>query len=218
MLEAINFTARHTGIVGFLCPSDGGPFRAVGVNYRANVGVGCYPARSFLSPDSGNGLFRELHVCRPADVTDGLSHTAAFSERLRGSGRQESVPQRDYWTSLLDGELGTADNLLVLCQASARTSYPPGFQLKGFTASGDSWFWVGRDRTTYTHTQSPNGTIPDCLLGALRTPPGLSTARGMHPGGVNVAMGDGSVRFVPDSIPRPVWRGLGSRNGAEAVE
>ncbi|MCA8997530.1 MAG: DUF1559 domain-containing protein, partial [Planctomycetaceae bacterium] len=37
----------------------------------------------------------------------------------------------------------------------------------------------------------------------------------MHPGGVNVAMGDGATRFVSNSIDRNTWRAIGTRNGNE---
>ena len=43
------------------------------------------------------------------------------------------------------------------------------------------------------------------------------TASSLHTGGVNVAMADGSVRFVSDSIDRSVWRAIGTRNGNETV-
>ena len=65
-----------------------GPLSAAGNNYRANIGLGPLATTSAEYRDSGNGLFVEfLTAIRPASVTDGLSHTVAFSERLRGSGR-----------------------------------------------------------------------------------------------------------------------------------
>jgi prepilin-type processing-associated H-X9-DG protein len=33
-------------------------------------------------------------------------------------------------------------------------------------------------------------------------------ARSLHPGGVNVCFGDGSVRFIKNSIANPVWFAL----------
>lgn len=39
-----------------------------------------------------------------------------------------------------------------------------------------------------------------------------------HPGGVNVAMVDGSVRFIPNTIDRQTLRGLMTRDGGEPVE
>ncbi len=211
---AIHTTALSASIALFLCPSDAGaPFEDGGTNYRGNSGVGGYPARSYLHPDSGNGLLQELGLIRPAQVVDGLSHTAAFSERLRGSGGQPLKPDRDYWV-IRTGIYGTADDGLMACRIAAR----PFFDDDGFRLAGDHWFWEGLDRTFYTHAQAPNGIIPDCLQGALKTPTGVSTARSQHPGGVNVLMADASVRFVGETITQAVWRGLGTRNGGELVD
>lgn len=43
------------------------------------------------------------------------------------------------------------------------------------------------------------------------------TARSYHVGGVNVLIGDGSVRFVADGIDGSIWRALGTRSGGEVV-
>ena len=45
-----------------------------------------------------------------------------------------------------------------------------------------------------------------------------STATSRHPGGVNAAFGDGSVRFIKNSVDASVWRGLGSIAGGEVVK
>ena len=42
-------------------------------------------------------------------------------------------------------------------------------------------------------------------------------ARSRHPGGVNVVFGDGSVRFVQNSIALVTWRALGTMNGGEVI-
>jgi prepilin-type N-terminal cleavage/methylation domain-containing protein/prepilin-type processing-associated H-X9-DG protein len=44
---------------------------------------------------------------------------------------------------------------------------------------------------------------------------GKVSARSNHLGGVNVAMCDGSVRFVSDTIPLPTWQALSTINGGE---
>ncbi len=41
--------------------------------------------------------------------------------------------------------------------------------------------------------------------------------KSLHPGGVQFAMSDGSVHFIPESIDHNVYRGLGTRNGGESV-
>jgi prepilin-type processing-associated H-X9-DG protein len=43
------------------------------------------------------------------------------------------------------------------------------------------------------------------------------TARSYHPGQVNVAMLDGSVRAVTDDIDIAVWRAAGTRAGSETT-
>lgn len=42
-------------------------------------------------------------------------------------------------------------------------------------------------------------------------------AKSLHAGGVNMLMGDGSVRFVKSSISLPTYCAIGSRNGGEVV-
>jgi prepilin-type processing-associated H-X9-DG protein len=46
---------------------------------------------------------------------------------------------------------------------------------------------------------------------------GASSATSNHPGGVNVAMGDGSVKFIKDSVGIQPWWALGTRNQGEIV-
>jgi len=42
-------------------------------------------------------------------------------------------------------------------------------------------------------------------------------ARSRHPGGVNVLLGDGSVRFIRNAIDLVTWRALGTMNGGEVI-
>jgi prepilin-type processing-associated H-X9-DG protein len=42
-------------------------------------------------------------------------------------------------------------------------------------------------------------------------------AQSAHQGGINALFGDGSVRFVKDSITRRVWRSLGTSSGGEII-
>ncbi|MFO0950275.1 MAG: H-X9-DG-CTERM domain-containing protein [Isosphaeraceae bacterium] len=43
------------------------------------------------------------------------------------------------------------------------------------------------------------------------------TARSYHPGGVNMLLGDGSVRFAKSTTDGLVWRALGTVAGGEVV-
>jgi prepilin-type N-terminal cleavage/methylation domain-containing protein len=207
--NALNATVFESRIAIFLCPSDAGPFEETGGNYRGNTGVGPEGNSGVEYPDSANGLFPEVEFVTMARVPDGLSHTAAFSERIRGSGIEASpIPERDYFS--MPASVPTADRLLAACRAASSRNR--------FVYGGRWWFWSGRERTLYNHAQVPNGRIPDCLAFAMRPASGMATARSWHPGGVNVLMGDNSLRFVSEPIDRAVWRGLGSRNGRELVD
>ena len=43
------------------------------------------------------------------------------------------------------------------------------------------------------------------------------TSLSYHPVGVNTLFGDGSVRFIKNSIGWPAWRGLGTIAGGEVI-
>jgi prepilin-type processing-associated H-X9-DG protein len=43
------------------------------------------------------------------------------------------------------------------------------------------------------------------------------TASSYHPGGVNVLMADGAVRFAKESVVPSTWWALGTRAGGEVV-
>ena len=207
-------TAYGTRVGVFLCPADA--WSTDGRNsYRGNAGVGPSPGPSDASPDSGNGFFTYNGVTSTADFADGLSHTAAFSERLRGTGRTAgAVRERDMsdLDSYPDCLIKTADHALKCCLAAGRTAFP------AFVHTGWTWLYAGRMHTTYCHAQEPNGRLPDGSSGTFGHGWGVTTARSWHRGGVNVVMADGSVRFVSEHIQRPIWRSLGTRDGGELVE
>ena len=43
------------------------------------------------------------------------------------------------------------------------------------------------------------------------------TSRSYHPGGVNVLLGDGSVRFVKETLVPSIWNALSTVNGGEII-
>ena len=47
------------------------------------------------------------------------------------------------------------------------------------------------------------------------TSPQNISLRSFHPGGVQVALGDGSVRFATETVDAGVWKAVGTRNGGE---
>ena len=45
-----------------------------------------------------------------------------------------------------------------------------------------------------------------------------SNAGSYHPGGVNVGMADGSVKFIKDSVSRNTWWSLGTKSNGEVID
>ncbi len=213
-----NTTGFYTHMSLFVCPSDGQalPRGAYPSSYRGNAGVGPAWERYAEAPDSGTGFFPWTLTPRAALVSDGLAHTAAFSERLLGSGQTtRKWPDRDASDLSNDGLSHScpADDALAWCRlAATRPEFP------GVVDSGHRWYVTGRQYTLYVHAQEPNGSIPDGIAISAMPAFGIATARSRHPGGVNTLMGDGSLRFVNESIRREVWRALGTRAGGELVE
>lgn len=216
VVNLANQTSRNTTVRTFLCPSDGTAFpEFAGNNYRGNLGIGPQWGPNVESPDSGGGFYDHVAGTIGASAFhDGLSHTIAYSERVRGTGTKGGgVPERDYSPlNYTDAPLRDADFALQWCRVAAREF--------GMThvKSGEMWILERREFTSYCHAQEPNGSIPDSLQFDYPTSWGISTARSMHFGGVNALAADGSTRFVQETINRNVWRALGTRAGGELVD
>ena len=209
-----NLTAYRTRLAVYLCPSDGsiGPSDH-GCNYRGNYGIGPRAMTTQESYDSGNGFYSFPGVLGPQSFPDGLAHTVAYSERLCGTGTDETLePARDFGNIMVEWYCPDRNaDFALACAKLASTRDFPAFRQAGFT-----WFYGDFECTAYNHAQEPNGRIPDAITDGIWS--GIVTARSFHPGGVNGLMADGSVRFVKESIARATWRALGTRNGDELVE
>ena len=90
---------------------------------------------------------------------------------------------------------------------------------------GQLWALGERGYTLFNTIVPPNSQqYPwrSCRLGGSClscAPEGSSfiNASSFHPGGANFAFGDGSVRFVKDSVSMLTYQALGTRNGGEVV-
>jgi len=117
-------------------------------------------------------------------------------------------------TDLSDGSSNT--------MLASETVQGTGSDLRGF-----SWWAPGAQFTT---VYGPNSTSPDIVTQNCNNQPAqnlpcvnnggawnIQAARSRHTGGVQALMGDGSVRFVQQSIDINVWRALSTSRGGEPV-
>ena len=220
---AANQTVMATSIGFFLCPSDREPpVPGYGrVNYHFSGGPGsAFSGHPTAYPFEIRGPFIPRYFFRAADFTDGLSNTAGASERVQGDWTKGVVGPGDY---LLLGIQPTfprdddPDRALAICAGA-----PAGTQVE--SRGGESWFVSGYHFTSFNHCAPPNFRGPDCSFDAYTEPiayrmnhEGVFAARSAHPGGVNLLLMDGSVRFATDSVDVRAWRALGTRNGGEVV-
>lgn len=133
------------------------------------------------------GIFAANGTVRFADVTDGLSNTMAISEITHG----------DFYAS-----------------SSTRPTCISDLGTLSTTPNGDSWL-IGRFQDWCFNTQyTPNPPSPDCQHNGVWF---NVAARSFHPGGVQVTMGDGSVRFIPETIALSTWQDLSNRDDGNVL-
>jgi prepilin-type processing-associated H-X9-DG protein len=76
---------------------------------------------------------------------------------------------------------------------------------------------------SYNHYYPPNPPDYDCVANLSTPGPeqytavGFKAARSNHPGGVNLLLVDGAVRFVSNGIQPDIWTALGTRAGGEII-
>jgi prepilin-type N-terminal cleavage/methylation domain-containing protein/prepilin-type processing-associated H-X9-DG protein len=225
-----NYTASITIVNLWLCPSDsvfgqapGDGSLAVrpdgttsptdhyaGTNYVTCVGSGS-AAVAWGRYANSDGMFGQSPL-KIMDVTDGLSNTVAFSESLLGpgggaepNGTQLFDTSRQVLT--LPGGTTTDD---ATCAAAVSTGGAYWSNLRGMR-----WINGHYADANYNHHLLPNDPRWDCSNASHN--PGQAAARSSHTGGVNVLLGDGSVRFVTNGINPVIWQGLATRSGGEVV-
>ncbi len=207
--QALNPIPKAATLAMFLCPSDPQttvPAGWAGNNYAANYGTGILWQQD---ASGSNGVF--YHVTgtkgsRFADVTDGLSNTAAFSERYKGDWSNATVTPRSDLINPKSVAPANADEAMNFCRASD----PNDISLQWYSNFGSNWI-AGNQDVMYGHASMPNDRLCAFPQNSTQTMPASSG----HTGGVNVLLCDGSVRFVRNSIAVVSWRALGTRNGGE---
>jgi len=200
----------------FLCPSDrnGAVSTLFGpTNYAACTGTGVAGG----TPFDTDGVYHVNSRTRPRDVSDGLSKTVAFSESNLGDGPVATTNR-----TAVTAATGYVFTLAFpLTDTGCRGAFYWNFtDLRGFS-------WANGEYRTclYNHRRLPNDPEIDCLGVNMATADprlmyagyGWRTARSRHPGGVNVAMGDGGVRFVSDGVDAAIWRGTATRACGETA-
>ena len=229
-----NLTIQRFQVAGFLCPSDVDRLVvAYGhLNYGANAGA----TPLFYNARPQDGLFSwagnaadkvntdlwgaGVRPSRMADVTDGLSQTAAFSEKVKGVSAGNPFDGMTPTSTLF--RLGPQEPAYLpgpfQSQCAKINPKDSGAARVPIDDSMGSQWWQGHPVTgRYNHVMLPNTW--SCTYGYISEGNGQGAVppSSRHPGVVNVAFADGSVRAVKDSISPATWWAIGSKAGGEVV-
>lgn len=210
-----NSTVGLSNINTLVCPSvprtgrlDGDPqppmvwsaSAAAVTDYSPTIGVDDRLASAGLVNASGPGMLPKNSKPRFAEVTDGASNTVAFAE----SAGRPFVYRKGR------GDLG--DSLTHRVNGGGWSRPASDFSIDGSTVGG---------------AVLPGPCPLNCTngedVGSVRFPYPYYGAEGtgevfaFHPGGANVLMGDGSVRFLKESVAMRVFASLVTRAGNEII-
>jgi len=228
--QGANVTAGTTKINSFVCPSDQLAPPAPPTQYTIAVNQGSYGMNrgrieniyfnwinnsgvatmygNTCGYGGGDGMFMPEGVVRVADVTDGTSNTLLMGEMSRFPN--ENTGTAWMWSNLTaawgDGSWFSGS---VRVTGGAFVLAPPNTPADTTGAIFSACFancvlppdWLN------------NATIPGGPCNRL----GQWAFRGFHPGGVNFAFADGSVRFIKNSVNLSAYRGLGTRALGEVI-
>jgi len=212
--SAVNTAVMTTPVPVFVCPSD--PLPHGRISYRASRGTTPQWHTTIRDepPDNPYNGARAgfLAAKRRAEITDGSSQTVFFSERLFGDVNEGVyTPSRD--GAYVDSDQRTAAMMERACFTVGASPSAHGSWL------GTSWLAPTLAQTQYNHILGPNSAIPDCGYCGYGScgSGGAFSARSLHPGGVHVLLGDGSVRFANQSVDLKLWRALGTIDSSESI-
>ncbi|QDU23464.1 DUF1559 family PulG-like putative transporter [Urbifossiella limnaea] len=229
--------AAATVLKTFLCPGDaqpplftinsGGGTHA-GTSYVVNLGSGLAGAGA-AAPNGydtrfpSDGMFFYGPGLKFGDITDGTSNTLFLSQCLLGLNVNQTKPFAELTPDERRRQTGSLSGRgLFTGPGGANPGYgasPPIGAADYQTATswrgnrGGSWIWANASVNGFTAALPPNSPEPDATAHGI----GFLSARSTFAGGVNVCLGDGSVRFVRDAIALPAWRALATRAGGETV-
>ncbi len=240
-----NGTASSTRVASFLCPSDPGTVRRGLSNYAGhdfgdsnygnNIGTihtlqgGQIDGPTYMT---GPGAATYGGVVTLASITDGTSNTVFFSEWLKG--RRIAAPGTfmvyrapitytpigTLSPTVPAGSTGLQATLQILSQQCQSSTVYGAQMTKGFCWASQGCGVGG----CYSHVNPPNSKAcafsnfnldwPATYDYASATMIGASS---QHPGGVNVGLLDGSVKFIKNTINLGTWGALATKAGGEVI-
>ncbi len=221
-----------TVVPSFLCPSDtieprrptalaGGTQGAyAATNYMYSLGSGT--STHYDDRYRTDGIVWENSWARFADIVDGTSNTVMLSETLIGDNLTAStlppvgMPHRKIgsWSGSSSNPVGTPGFAMggaTIINPNLATIAPTITSFRGNRA--EAWIRGVPFSVVTNGYLTPNSRIPDVNVHGR----GWFAPRSLHTGGAQIALCDGSVRMLSDSIDQATQWSVFSRNGGEVT-
>jgi prepilin-type N-terminal cleavage/methylation domain-containing protein/prepilin-type processing-associated H-X9-DG protein len=212
-----NSTVSLTRISTFLCPSSPEPERLDGIpeftpfvptvnavtDYSPIIGIDQrLVTAGLVAPGNLKGILVKNDKPRLSDVKDGTSNTILIAE---SAGRP--------YVYRKGGTLLSQDLVTRRVNAGGWARPASDFSLDGSTPGGGVTL-PGACPLNCTNGEDVGGqTFPHPYYGSE----GTAEAFAFHPGGANFLMGDGSVRFIKESITMRTFAALVTRANGEVI-
>jgi len=211
-----NSTVASTKLAVFQCPSDRQNTFIINVNYAGpkygsaqftytkgnyavswgNAGWGQNLKGSQSAQYMQSAFGHKMNISL-ASVTDGTSNTVFIGEVLQGA--QLDV-RGLMWSSIPGG-------------ASFMSRFTPN-AYKDYLNENNGGDFLNNAKDLFC-TPEPVLGLP-CNFGA-KDENAFASSRSRHPGGVNVVLGDGSVRFIKNSVSQAIWIALNTIANGEVL-
>jgi len=217
-----NITVTSTRVSAFYCPSDGGNNATTGIGQTINNKTMNVTSQNYVV-NFGNTDMEQMSFngipFRGAPFTDiGSPFVDIAGGNYQQRGADGTAMTTYSFSTVVDG----LSNTMMLSEVIVGQSNGSVWDLRGFSWSGPA--------SEYTAIVGPNSTSPDTLFPGecnypfAQNPPCTTAdliwyfgARSRHSGGVNVAMIDGSVKFIKNSINLNTWSAISTTQGGEVV-
>ena len=163
------------------------------------------------------------------DVIDGTVNTIAFAECVVGNQSSQLGQKRIGFTSVT-----AIPSAALVLDAIVRADPDPrcdrrlrqGLEHPSPVVAidrqrGENWAHGCNDMTLFNTIVTPNDKNDAWVNCSATSSGGLSNytnSDSFHPGGVNVMMTDGSVKFIKDSINQRTWWALGTKSNGEVID
>jgi prepilin-type N-terminal cleavage/methylation domain-containing protein/prepilin-type processing-associated H-X9-DG protein len=226
-----NAAVATTRLSTFTCPSDL-PQTYSGVytkhNYVLNAGnttfyqvplpLGCTPGTAGCTAFGGAPF--NFYSNDPAALAAGGDSTTPYNAAAPPAGPDAGAGKMGRPVRVMEIKDGTSNTMMASETIQGRQN-----DLRGFT-----WWGGGAGFTSYLAPNSPQQDVETggicydpgspsmpCTTTSTNTAARLMGARSLHVNGVNVAMCDGSVRFVQNGVSMAVWQAISTSQGGETL-